>query len=146
MTKKTAPAKGKAPTPSIEAANVVIKETALRPAKLSRGHSTARYDRWVNAPAPGFPDALPGAKGLPKRLEWARNSIACSLGTLGAYVGITAEAVQCYESGEHRNGPTCPKVDVAERMAEGLGVSPAWLLLGIGNPLPPKVGKKRAAQ
>jgi len=92
--------------------------------------TSARWEEAFAAIESQQPKLVPGSKGLGPRLRWARASARMSAAELGAKVGLTKATIHFCEVGE---GPT-PRIATAEEMAKVLGVSPGWLLLGIGAP------------
>jgi transcriptional regulator with XRE-family HTH domain len=67
-------------------------------------------------------------RSFAERLKWAREAAELSQGALARKAGVSQGAIGNYESGA-RDAPR----DVL-RLAESLGVSPRWLLQGVGLP------------
>lgn len=67
--------------------------------------------------------------GLPARLRKARKQSGLSRAALGHKVGRDAEVAAYVETGQR-----LPTVGTIARLASGLGISPAWLAYGLGEP------------
>ena len=68
--------------------------------------------------------------GLPARLRRARKQSGLTRAALGSKVGRDSEVPGYVETGER-----VPTVGTVERLANGLGVSAAWLGFGLGDRL-----------
>lgn len=91
-------------------------------------------------PRPGAPQPCPESyKGMPARIQAARQKAGLSLRGLADASGLSGPGVKKIET-----GASVPTIDNVEAIAKALGVSPGWLAFGIGRGPDGKKTKARA--
>jgi transcriptional regulator with XRE-family HTH domain len=91
-------------------------------------------------PRPGAPQPCPESyKGMPARIQVARQKAGLSLRGLADASGLSGPGVKKIEI-----GASVPTIDNVEAIAKALGVSPGWLAFGLGRGPDGKKTKARA--
>lgn len=91
-------------------------------------------------PRPGAPLPCPeNYKGMPERIQVARQKAGLSLRGLADACGLSGPGVKKIEV-----GASVPTIDNVEAIAKALGVSPGWLAFGIGRGPDGKKARARA--
>ncbi len=91
-------------------------------------------------PRPGAPLPCPESyKGMPERIQAARQKAGLSLRGLADACGLSGPGVKKIEV-----GASVPTIDNVEAIAKALGVSPGWLAFGIGRGPDGKKARARA--
>lgn len=67
--------------------------------------------------------------GIRDRLKSLRQKRGLSLNALGIAAGLTYTTIHNIETGR-----TVPGIDTVEKIADALGISPAWMAFGEGEP------------
>jgi transcriptional regulator with XRE-family HTH domain len=78
---------------------------------------------------------------LGERLRRERKAQGLSYRALAAKAGVSTQTPASVE-----NARNMPGVDIVEKLARGLNVSPAWLAYGLGPKQAPTLHNKRKAQ
>ncbi len=78
---------------------------------------------------------------IAKRIEDCRHGLNISQSELARKIGVTPQAVQKWEKAK-----TVPRGSTLQKLADALGVSPAYIQFGISDPVPayPAVEQEKA--
>lgn len=109
-------------SPAAKGKAVIAKDKVPPKARSARWEE--QYQQMVDNPPP----KVFGWQGLGARLRWARARKRIPADQLAQDHGVTKFTLLAHETGK-----SVPRCDLAERLAEALEVSIAWMVLGLGE-------------